>query len=104
MLPACDGFQTIFPFSPVTLICPRCGAQPGAPCAILKNQVEVIHTERIEAASEKIQPRGRSERENRSYKKQDLRPGFFQGDAVGKGSYGHHWMYLCLQIAVFSVR
>ena len=37
----------------MTLICPRCSAQPGAPCAILKNQVEVIHTERIEAASEK---------------------------------------------------
>ena len=51
MLPACDDFQTIFPLAPVTLICPRCGAQPGAPCAILKNQVEVIHTGRIEAAS-----------------------------------------------------
>ena len=38
--------------SPKTLICPRCKAEPGEACVKLKNTIELIHLERIEAAAE----------------------------------------------------
>jgi hypothetical protein len=37
-------------FSPVTLLCPRCNAGPGAACYMLDGVVALIHLERIEAA------------------------------------------------------
>src|SRR6266403_1914909 len=39
------------PTSPMTLVCPRCGAKPGQACASLKGQQELVHVERIEAAT-----------------------------------------------------
>jgi|HubBroStandDraft_2_1064218.scaffolds.fasta_scaffold13280_6 hypothetical protein len=36
--------------SPVTLECPRCGAQPGNVCELFDSKVEVVHIERIAAA------------------------------------------------------
>ena len=37
--------------SPKTLTCPRCKAEPGEACVKLKNMIELIHLERIEAAA-----------------------------------------------------
>jgi hypothetical protein len=41
------------PISPMTLTCPRCKAAPGVACQKLRDEVELIHIERIEAAAEK---------------------------------------------------
>jgi hypothetical protein len=40
-----------FDVSPKTLTCPRCKAEPGEACVKLKNMIELIHLERIEAAA-----------------------------------------------------
>lgn len=37
--------------SPMTLTCPRCKAKPGKACLKLKDDIELIHLERIEAAA-----------------------------------------------------
>jgi len=39
-----------FDVSPKALTCPRCKAEPGEACVKLKNMIELIHLERIEAA------------------------------------------------------
>jgi hypothetical protein len=40
------------PISPMTLICPRCKAKPGQICrTAIKNKLETVHLERIEAAA-----------------------------------------------------
>lgn len=39
------------PTNPMTLICPRCGAEPGQVCTIFEGQMVVVHVERIEAAA-----------------------------------------------------
>jgi hypothetical protein len=39
------------PTNPMTLICPRCGAAPGQVCIILKDQMEIVHVARLEAAA-----------------------------------------------------
>jgi len=36
---------------PLTLPCPRCGAQPGIACDLVDDEFELIHLERIEAAA-----------------------------------------------------
>jgi hypothetical protein len=36
--------------SPMTLACPRCKAKPGKACVVIKDSLELIHLERIEAA------------------------------------------------------
>jgi len=36
--------------SPITLLCPRCGAVPGKVCEMLHGEIEVVHIERIKAA------------------------------------------------------
>jgi len=37
----------------MTMICPRCKAGPGVPCAKLRDEVELVHIERIKAAAAK---------------------------------------------------
>jgi hypothetical protein len=39
------------PTNPMTLICPRCGANPGHVCTGFEGPMEVIHSARIEAAA-----------------------------------------------------
>jgi hypothetical protein len=39
------------PTNPMTLICPRCGAEPGQVCIIFKGQMEIVHVARLEAAA-----------------------------------------------------
>jgi hypothetical protein len=39
--------------SPMTLTCPRCGADAGQVCELFNGEVELIHVERIKAGSEK---------------------------------------------------
>jgi hypothetical protein len=39
------------PTNPMTLICPRCGANPGQVCTGFEGPMEVIHNARIEAAA-----------------------------------------------------
>lgn len=37
--------------SPITLLCPKCNAEPGKPCAVfLEKGLEAVHVERIKAA------------------------------------------------------
>jgi hypothetical protein len=36
--------------SPITLLCPRCGADAGKVCELLHGEIEVVHIERIKAA------------------------------------------------------
>jgi hypothetical protein len=38
-------------FSPMTLTCPRCAAKSGQICEIFHGEVELVHVERIEAAT-----------------------------------------------------
>jgi hypothetical protein len=38
--------------SPVTVLCPRCKAEPGKVCEIFDGEVEIVHLERIKAALE----------------------------------------------------
>lgn len=38
------------PVSPMDTCCPRCGAKPGSPGLKLRDEVELIHIERIDAA------------------------------------------------------
>jgi hypothetical protein len=42
---------------PLTLRCPRCGAEPGIACDMLDDEFELIHLERIEAAAAVKPPR-----------------------------------------------
>ena len=37
--------------SPMTLVCPRCSAQPGRVCELFDGEVELIHVERIKMAA-----------------------------------------------------
>ena len=39
------------PISPVTLVCPQCGAKAGKACKMLRGEIELIHVERIFAAA-----------------------------------------------------
>jgi hypothetical protein len=36
---------------PVSLTCPRCGAEAGQVCDLLDGEVEIVHVERIKAAA-----------------------------------------------------
>jgi hypothetical protein len=38
--------------SPISLTCPRCHAEPGAACEVLDEDLEIVHVERIELATE----------------------------------------------------
>jgi hypothetical protein len=44
------------PVSPMSVICPRCSAQPGRTCILFADQNEAIHIERIEAAAAALEP------------------------------------------------
>ncbi len=48
---------------PVTLICPRCGAKPGIVCDMLKDQIEIVHIERIKAAGADDEKRRKTHKE-----------------------------------------
>jgi hypothetical protein len=37
--------------SPMSLVCPRCGAQPGQVCELFDGEVELVHVERIKMAA-----------------------------------------------------
>jgi hypothetical protein len=37
--------------SPMTLVCPRCGARPGKICELFDGEVELVHVDRIDAAT-----------------------------------------------------
>jgi hypothetical protein len=37
--------------SPMTLTCPRCNAKPGQVCDLFDGEVEIVHVERIKAAT-----------------------------------------------------
>ena len=37
--------------SPMTLLCPRCSAQPGQACDIFDGEFEMVHVERIKWAA-----------------------------------------------------
>ena len=41
------------PISPMTLVCPKCGAKAGRACTILRGEVDLLHVERISAAGKK---------------------------------------------------
>jgi hypothetical protein len=42
----------ILPISPITLVCPLCGAIPGKVCHTLSGvELEIIHVARVEAAA-----------------------------------------------------
>lgn len=36
--------------SPITLLCPRCGAVPGKVCEVVDGEIEIVHLDRIKAA------------------------------------------------------
>jgi hypothetical protein len=52
LAPKLPSLPEYFDVSPKTLTCPRCKAEPGEACVKLKNLIELIHLERIEAAAE----------------------------------------------------
>jgi len=40
------------PISPISLICPLCGAKPNQPCATAKGaELEIVHIARVQAAA-----------------------------------------------------
>jgi hypothetical protein len=41
------------PKLPASLVCPRCGARPRQPCDMFKGKLQLVHLERIRAATEK---------------------------------------------------
>ena len=41
------------PISPMTLVCPKCGARVEQACTMLRGEVELLHVERIGAAAQK---------------------------------------------------
>ena len=52
--------------SPITLICPVCGAEPGRTCVVFADQREAIHIERAAAAEAKDLKRERRQEKKRS--------------------------------------
>jgi hypothetical protein len=37
--------------SPITLVCPQCGAKAGEACEMLRGEVDLLHIDRIRAAA-----------------------------------------------------
>jgi hypothetical protein len=42
------ALRAFIPIRPMSLVCPRCGAQPGEHCMV---ELEAVHLERVQAAA-----------------------------------------------------
>ena len=52
--------------SPISLICPVCGAKPDRTCVVFTDQREAVHIERVAAAETKDLKRERRQEKKRS--------------------------------------
>jgi hypothetical protein len=48
------ALREFIPISPMSFVCPRCGAQPGEHCMV---ELEAVHLERVQAAAAQDQKR-----------------------------------------------
>ncbi len=53
MLKGMARIPETIPVSPMSLVCPRCKTKPDIACTVLKDDIEMVHIERIEAAARK---------------------------------------------------
>lgn len=50
--PSVDKLPEYIAISPITLVCPRCHAEPGDVCEVVLGEgLEIVHVERIKAAA-----------------------------------------------------